>query len=89
MFWPADVEAAKREIQESSNPFKQFTKEEVSDGGFHLEYTLESMMDKKPLYGFRLRATIGGKQFDCHTNSRDEQQRATALAICKSLRAAN
>jgi hypothetical protein len=89
MFWPDDVEAAKREIQKESNPFKEFTKVQVTDAGFHLEYTLESMMNKKPLYGFRVRSTIGGKLFDCHTNSQSEQERATAMATCASLRPAN
>jgi hypothetical protein len=89
LFWPADVEAAKREIEKEPNPFKEFTKEQVTDTGFHLEYTLESMMDKAPLYGFRVRSTIGGKLFDCHTNSQSEQERAAAMAICASLRPAN
>ncbi len=89
LFWLADVEAAKRDAQGDPNPFKEFTKEDVTDGGFHLEYTLESMMDKKPLYGFRIRTTIGGKPYDCHTNSQSEQERAAAIAICQSLRPAS
>jgi len=89
MFWPADVAKAKAEIQKDPNKFQAFSKEESKDGGFHLEYTLESMMDKKPIYGVKLRRTIGGKVYDCGSNSSSEAERAKVIALCGSLRAAS
>lgn len=89
MFWPKDVAKAKADIQKDPNPFQEFTKEDVSADGYHLEFTLKSMMDEKKLvYGVALRSTIGGKQYDCGSNTSSEAERAKVLTMCKSLRPA-
>jgi len=88
MFWKKDLAAQKADIQKSpGNKFKKFTKETPAKDGFHLEYELTSMTGK-PLYSFRIRRTIGGKQYDCHTNTSSPEERAKGIKMCMSLRAA-
>lgn len=82
----ADLDSAKAEIQKDPNPFKSFTKEEKTATGWRLEYELESMIDKKPLYGVQIRTTIDGQSFDCGTNSQSTAERDTVIKICSSLR---
>ncbi len=87
MFWEKDLAAQKAEIEKSpGNKFKKFTKEESADGGFHLEFELLSMMDET-LYGFHLRSTVNGKEFDCSSNADTPEGMAKGVAMCKTLRA--
>lgn len=88
MFWRTDMAAQKAEIEKDpGNTFKTFTKDEVSEGGFHLEYELASMVNSKAtLYGFHLRATIAGKQIDCQSNTSSPSEQSLGVAICRSLR---
>lgn len=88
MFWPADAAKAKAEIEKDPNKFQKFTKEEAAGDTFHLEFTLESMMDKTPIYGVKIRKKVGDKLFDCGSNSGSEAERAKVTKICNSLRAA-
>ena len=84
-----DLDGAKAEIQKDPNPFKQFTKEEKSDTGWHLEYELSSMIDKaETLYGVSIRTTIDGKPFECGSNARSTAERDNVVRLCKSLRKA-
>jgi len=89
MYWKGDLASQKGEIEKDpGNTFKKFTKEETADGGFHLEYELASMLDPAvTLYGFHVRATIGGKQVDCISNTHSADERSRGVAMCKSLRA--
>ncbi len=89
MFWKADIAAQKAEIEKDpGNTFKKFTKEEATEGGFHLEYELASMLDpKETLYGFHIRATVDGKKVDCSSNTSSPAEMARGVAMCKSLRA--
>jgi hypothetical protein len=89
MFWKNDLAAQKAEIEKDpGNTFKKFTKEEAVEGGFHLEYELASMLDpKETLYGFHVRATIGGKEVDCSSNTQSPPEMARGVKMCKSLRA--
>lgn len=88
MMWNSSVEKIKKEIEGEINPFKKFTKEEAVEGGIHLEYQLESMVDQKPIYGFTIRRTIGGAKYDCSSNLSSEALRANIVKRCLSLRAA-
>ncbi len=85
----ADLEAAKAEIQKDPNPFKSFTKEEKTATGWRLEYELESMIDKKPVYGVQIRTSIEGQSFDCGSNTQSTAERDTVIKICSSLRKAS
>lgn len=89
MFWKKDLASQKAEIEKDpGNTFKKFTKEEVVEGGFHLEYELASMLDpKETLYGFHVRATIAGKEVDCSSNTKGPAEMARGVTMCKSLRA--
>ncbi len=89
MFWKKDIAGAKAEIEKDPNKFQAFTKEEATADGFHLEFTLESMMDKKPIYGVKLRRKIGEKMFDCGSNTQSEELRAKVLKLCQSLKPAS
>lgn len=86
---PSDFDKAKADIQKDPNPFKSFTKEDKTEGGWHLEYELESMMDKAVLYGVSIRQTIDGKVYDCGTNSSSKEEREKTIKICKSVRKAS
>jgi hypothetical protein len=86
--YPSTFEAAKADVQKDPNPFKRFTKEEKRDGGWYLEYELESMIDKSPLYGVQIRTTIEGKQYQCGRNDRDQANRDTVARACLSLKKA-
>jgi hypothetical protein len=84
--YPSSYEAARGQIEKEANPFKKFTKEEQTEGGWHLEYELESMMDKAPLYGVQIRSTIDGKQYECGSNERDQAARDAIAKACASLK---
>jgi hypothetical protein len=81
-----NFDAAKREVQKDPNPFKQFSKEEQGQGGWHLEYELASMLDKTPLYGVQIRRTFGDKQIECGINVPTTAERDCAARACLSLR---
>lgn len=49
--YASSIDAAKKEIEKDPNKFKKFTAENKTADGWHLEFELESMMDKTPLYG--------------------------------------
>lgn len=85
----ADLAAAKAEIEKDPNPFQKYTKEQTTEGGWHLEYELQSMMDKETLYGVTVRTTIDGKPYDCSSNTRSAAERDAVAKICGSLRKAN
>ena len=87
VFWPADAEKAKEEAKSDPNKFQSFTLDKATASGFHLEYTLESLMDKAPIYGVKIRETVGGNPFDCGGNAKSETERKKIVAICQSLRA--
>ncbi|MCA9676572.1 MAG: hypothetical protein H6708_30195 [Kofleriaceae bacterium] len=84
-----DLAAAKGEIQKDPNPFKRFTKEEPTEGGWRLEYELESMIDQTPLYGVQIRTTIDGQPWECGSNTSSPAERAQVISICASLRKAS
>ena len=86
--YPSDFEAAKKSIEGDPNKFQKFTKEEQVEGGWHLEYEVESMMDKSPLYGVEIRSTIDGKQYTCGRNDRSAEARDNVAKACKTLRKA-
>jgi hypothetical protein len=85
----ADLDGAKAEIQKDPNPFKSFTKEEKTATGWRLEYELESMIDKKPVYGVQIRTTIDGVPYDCGSNTGSTAERDNVIKICSSLRKAS
>jgi hypothetical protein len=85
----ADIDGAKAEIQKDPNPFKSFTKEEKTATGWRLEYELESMIDKKPVYGVQIRTVIDGVPFDCGSNTQSAAERDNVIKICSSLRKAS
>jgi len=84
--YASDFDKAKAEVQKDPNPFKKFSKEEKTEGGWHLEFELESMMDKTPLYGVQIRTTIDGKQYECGRNERDAAKIACVVKVCQSLK---
>lgn len=84
-----DLDGAKAEIQKDPNPFKTFTKEEKTDTGWHLEFELESMLDKKPVYGVQIRTTIDGQPYDCGSNTSSPAERDAVIAFCRTLRRAS
>ncbi len=79
---------AKEEIQKDPNPFKQFTKAETTADGWRLEYELESMVDKKPVYGFKVRFKIDGKPYECGSNGDSTAERDAIIKLCTSIRKA-
>ena len=79
---------AKEEIQKDPNPFKQFTKAETTPDGWRLEYELESMVDKKPVYGFKVRFKIDGKPYECGSNGDSTAERDNVIKLCTSIRKA-
>lgn len=83
--YASDVNAAKEEIKKDPNTFKKFTVEKVTADGWHLEFELESMIDKKPLYGVQVRKKIGDKQLECARNQPLEASRGIAAKACDSL----
>lgn len=86
--YPSDFAAAKKSIEGDPNKFKEFTKQEEMEGGWHLEYILSSMMDQSPLYGVEVRKTIDGKQYTCGSNERDIAERDAIGRACLSLKKA-
>ncbi|MFO0615747.1 MAG: hypothetical protein U0414_24345 [Polyangiaceae bacterium] len=83
--YASDANAAKEQVKKDPNTFKKFTVEKVTADGWHLEFELESMMDKKPLYGVQVRKKIGDKQLECSRNVPSEAGRAAAAKACDSL----
>jgi hypothetical protein len=83
---PQTFEAAKKEIQKDPNPFKRFTKEETTADGWKLEYELESMGDKAPIYGYKVRFKVEGKPFECGSNNRSSAERDAVIKLCSSIR---
>jgi hypothetical protein len=81
-------DAAKQEVQKDPNPFKRFTKSEVTADGWKLEYELESMMDKTPVYGFKVHFKVDGKPFECGSNGGSTAERDTVIKICTSIQKA-
>jgi hypothetical protein len=86
--YPSDFAAAKKSIEGDPNKFKQFTKQEEIEGGWHLEFELTSMMDQSPLFGVEIRKTIDGKQYSCARNDRDVANRDAIAKACLTLRKA-
>ena len=86
--YPSDFAAAKKSIEGDPNKFKEFTKQEEIEGGWHLEFELTSMMDQSPLYGVEIRKTIDGKQYSCGRNDRDVANRDAVAKACLTLRPA-
>lgn len=84
--YASDIEAAKRQLQKDPNPFQKFTKEEKTATGWHLEYELQSAMDKAALYGVQIRTKIGDKEYECGTNSRSAAERDCVARACATLR---
>ena len=83
---PQTFEAAKKEVQKDANPFKRFTKEETTADGWKLEYELESMIDKAPIYGYKVRFKVDGKPFECGSNGRSTAERDAIVKLCTSIR---
>jgi hypothetical protein len=86
--YPSDFAAAKKSIEGDANKFKEFTKQEEIEGGWHLEFQLTSMMDQSPLYGVEVRKTIDGKQYSCARNDRDVANRDAIAKACLTLKKA-
>jgi hypothetical protein len=82
---PSTFAAAKKDVEKDPNKFQKFTVEKETPDGWHLEYELESMIDKKPLYGVQIRKKIGDKSIQCGRNVREEAGRASAAKACTSL----
>lgn len=83
--YASDANAAKEQIKKDPNTFKKFTVEKVTADGWHLEFELESMIDKKPLFGVQVRKKLGDKQLECSRNQPSEAARAVAAKACDSL----
>lgn len=83
--YASDANAAKEQIKKDPNTFKKFTVEKVTADGWHLEFELESMIDKKPLYGVQVRKKVGDKELECARNQPSEAARAVAAKACDSL----
>jgi hypothetical protein len=83
--YASSIDAAKEEIKKDPNPFKKFTVENKTADGWHLEFELESMMDKTPLYGVQIRKKIGDKSIQCSRNVKTEAERAKVSKACASL----
>jgi hypothetical protein len=83
---PQTFDAAKKEIQHDANTFKKFTKEEQTADGWRLEYELESMIDKTPVYGYSVRLKVAGKPFTCGSNTNSTAERDRVVKLCTSLR---
>lgn len=86
--YPSDFAGAKKSIEGDMNKFKEFTKQEEIEGGWHLEYQLASAMDQSPLYGVEIRKTIDGKQYTCGRNDREVANRDAVSKACLTLRKA-
>jgi hypothetical protein len=84
--YASDFAAAKAEIEKDPNKFKAFTKEEKTEGGWHFEYELASMMDQSPLYGVQIRKTIDGKGYECGRNDRNVANRDAIAKMCQTLK---
>ena len=84
--YASDIDRARKEIQKDPNPFQKFTKEEKTATGWHLEYELQSAMDKVALYGVQVRTKIGDKEYECGTNSRSAAERDCVARACATLR---
>jgi hypothetical protein len=83
--YASSIEGAKKEIEKDPNKFKKFTVENKTADGWHLEFELESMMDKTPLYGVQVRKKIGDKSLQCSRNVKTEAERAMISKACTSL----
>lgn len=83
--YASTLEAAQAEIKKDPNAFKKFTVEKKTDDGWHLEFELESMIDKTPLYGVQVRKKIGDKSIQCSRNVKTEDERAKVAKACGSL----
>lgn len=87
---PSSYDASKAQAQKEMDGFKQFSKDEKTDTGWHLEYEGESALDKgNTVYGFTVRSTVDGKAFDCTSNKNSKEERDAAVKICKTLRKAS
>lgn len=83
--YASTFEAAQTEIKKDPNPFKKFTAEKKTADGWNLEFELESMIDKTPLYGVQVRKKIGDKSIQCSRNVNTEAERAKVAKACASL----
>lgn len=83
--YASTIEAAQSEIKKDPNAFKKFTVEKKTDDGWHLEFELESMIDKTPLYGVQIRKKIGDKSIQCSRNVKTDAERANVAKACASL----
>jgi hypothetical protein len=83
---PQTFDAAKQEIQKDPNPFQKFTKQQTTPDGWQLEYELQSMVEKTPVYGYKVRFKIGGKPFECGSNGNSTAERDAVIKLCGSIR---
>lgn len=83
--YASTFEAAQAEIKKDPNAFKKFTVEKKNADGWQLEFELESMIDKTPLYGVQVRKKIGDKSIQCSRNVKTEDERARVAKACASL----
>ena len=83
---PSTFEAAKQEVKKDPNPFQKFTKQEQTPDGWVLEYELQSMIDKSPVYGYKRRFKIDGKPFECGSNGNSTAERDAVIKLCSSIR---
>ena len=83
---PQTFDAAKQEVQKDPNPFQKFTKQQATPDGWQLEYELQSMIEKKPVYGYKVRFKIDGKAFECGSNGNSTAERDAVVKLCSSIR---
>jgi len=81
------IEETKKQLEKDPNKLKGWTKEDKTADGWVLEGDRESMTGGS-LFAISVRRTIDGKPFDCSTNTESKDERAKALKLCQSLRAA-
>jgi hypothetical protein len=83
---PQTFDAAKQEVQKDPNPFKKFTKQEQTADGWKLQFELESLIDKKPVYGYKVRFKVAGKPYTCGSNGDSQAEVDRIIKLCSSIR---
>jgi hypothetical protein len=83
---PADLAAARERVNRVPDAFHQVTRSAESLGGWHLEYRLQSMVEKRLTYGVQIRATIAGAAYQCGREAPSEAERDCVARACLSLR---
>lgn len=81
-------EDAKAAAQKDAGKFGAFTKEEKTEGGWHLEWDADSITGSK-VFGISIHTTIDGKPWECGTNAGSKEEREKVVQMCKSLRKAS